>query len=764
MRKPAVYWLIAILAAAFALRLIFLIVLKAKWPGFDTPSIDALYHHVWAQRIAGGDLLSGGPFFRAPFYPYFLAALYMLFGTDFVAVFLIQILIGVGTTALTYFLARRLFDERIAILSAALVAINGVLIFFELQLLLDFLTPFFLLLILLFLIRARTSDATKNLFWAGLFCGLFAITRPNVLALIPLFVGWIYLRQTGIKSKIKRSLVFLAGAILIIAPVTARNLLVGGDFVLIASQGGINFYIGNNEQADGKTALLPGKGHTWQYSDAEFEAAAAQGLRPGDLKPSQVSDYFSAKAWKFIREKPIEFIKLTVKKTYLFWNYYEISNNNSLYFVTRYVGLTFIPLFLFSLIGPLGFVGAVDSLIRPGPRRLLGLTIFAYSLTVIAFFVTDRFRLPIVPLLTICASHALYEIVAAARNDDRRRFALLGGAVIFVGIFCWSDFYRHHDTNDALAHYSLGNVFLKKGDYDRAAAEYRRAIESAPCVPHAHTNLGVIAFYSGDTATARREFEMEINSCGPSGKAYNNLSLLKRLNHDYLAAYATADSAVKAFPNYREAYINLILAALAADSSDLIEKSILEFAETFPEDIAARYYHGYYLETKGLLEKAADEYRRAAEAADQDLVSEYDLSDIYSASMPYGYNPVKMKAKSLFRLGVLAAGRGDYEKAKEYFLGSLQLAPSDPDSRMNLALTYDMLGEFEKAIEQYDQAVKMDSLNPVYLYDFALTLGKVKRYEDAESLLAKAVALKPDFKEAEMKLRLLRQYLYGGKL
>ncbi len=763
MRKATVFWLIAILAGAFALRLAVLLVLKAKWPGFDTPSIDALYHHVWAQRIAAGEIFSGGPFFRAPLYPYFLAAVYALFGIDFTVAFLIQILIGVGTVALTFLLARELFDERIAVLAGALAAINGVMVFYELQLLLDFLTAFFFLPILIFLSRRKNRLAAKDFFWAGLFAGLFALTRPNILALVPLFLGWIWLRHGDRRTKLKVSLAFLGALILIIAPVTIRNAVSGGDFVLIASQGGINFYIGNNEKADGRTALLPGKGHTWQYSDAEFEAASAQGLKPGELKPSQVSSYYSAKAWRFIREKPAEFLKLTLKKTYFFWNYFEISNNNNLYFIMRYVGLTFVPLYLFSLFGPLGFVGAVDCLLRPGPRRLFGLTVFAYSLTVIAFFVTDRFRLPVVPLLTISSSYVIYEIVTAVRNNDRRRFLVLGGAVIFVGIFCWSDFYRHHDTNEALAHYSLGNIFLKKGNYEKAAAEYRRAADLAPCVPHAHTNLGVIAFYRGDTAAAREEFANEINSCGPSGKALNNLALLKRLGGDYLSSYSIADSAVRAFPNYREAYINRILAALAADSTALIEKSIFEFVGTFPDDIAARYYRGLNYESKGLPEKAAADYEYAAYSAGKDIVSEYDLSDIYSAALPYGYDPNKIKGKSFFRLGVLAASRGDYARAAECFRNCLNLAPADADARVNLALAYDKLQQFDQAIEQFNAALKLDSLNPVYLFNFALTLGKVRKFHEAESLLARAVELKPDFKEADTRLQLLRRHLYGGK-
>ena len=39
--------------------------------------------------------------------------------------------------------------------------------------------------------------------------------------------------------------------VLVIAPVTLRNYIVGHDVVLMTSNGGLNLYIGNNENADG---------------------------------------------------------------------------------------------------------------------------------------------------------------------------------------------------------------------------------------------------------------------------------------------------------------------------------------------------------------------------------------------------------------------------------------------------------------------------------------------------------------------------------
>ena len=46
-------------------------------------------------------------------------------------------------------------------------------------------------------------------------------------------------------------------ALIPIGGVTLYNATAGGDLVLIASQGGVNFYIGNNERSDGRTAIVP---------------------------------------------------------------------------------------------------------------------------------------------------------------------------------------------------------------------------------------------------------------------------------------------------------------------------------------------------------------------------------------------------------------------------------------------------------------------------------------------------------------------------
>jgi 4-amino-4-deoxy-L-arabinose transferase-like glycosyltransferase len=159
---------------------------------------------------------------------------------------------------LIYFLAKKLFDFKVAILSAVFASIYWIFIYFEGELLLDSLLVLFGVLLVLLLLRAGENPRKSRFFLAGLVSSLFAITRPNILIFIPFVLLWIFLLlKLDLKKKSIYSLFFLLGLFIFIFPVTLRNYLVGKDFVLISSQGGINFYIGNNPETNGLSAFLP---------------------------------------------------------------------------------------------------------------------------------------------------------------------------------------------------------------------------------------------------------------------------------------------------------------------------------------------------------------------------------------------------------------------------------------------------------------------------------------------------------------------------
>ncbi|MEE9554218.1 MAG: glycosyltransferase family 39 protein [candidate division Zixibacteria bacterium] len=412
----------SIFAVALILRLIYFFQVKSGFPGWDTPTIDPLYHDLWAKQIAAGDLLGSGPFFRAPFYAYFLGLIYAIAGPSLAISKIIQHLLGSLSCALIFLFTDRYFNRKTAVLSGLLCAFYWVFIYFEDELLLDSLLVLFSILLIWSIIRVMERPTYKRFFLTGLILGIATITRPNYAVFIPLLLIWLlfYFPKQYRATLLKYS-ALLAGCFLMILPVTIRNIAVGDDFVVIASQGGINFYIGNNGYADGRSAIIPEFGASWQYADCEYRAKKESGRLGDTLKPSEVSSFYYKKAIKFITGSPFAWLGLMLRKLNYFWNGYEVSNNQNLYFFRQFASITkFLPS-LFFIISPFSIYGLLLLFKKEKKYHVVGYFVIIYMLTVIAFFVNSRFRLPVLPFLIILASYAIIRVFDKIRSGDNKR-------------------------------------------------------------------------------------------------------------------------------------------------------------------------------------------------------------------------------------------------------------------------------------------------------------------------------------------------------
>ncbi|HVP07839.1 MAG TPA: glycosyltransferase family 39 protein, partial [Candidatus Acidoferrum sp.] len=333
MRRSVGLWikshraLLLILLIACALRIGYLLYYHglSEW---NQLTVDNLYHHNWAISIAHGHIFGGTTYFRAPFYVYCLGLLYAVFGTSLWVGRLFGLAIGVASVAMTYFLGKRVFTLRVGLVAALLQAFCPILIYFESELLLD---PLFTLLVQITLyqiITWRESQRPRELLVAGVLSGLAAITRPTILVIIPLVIVLVILQSRVLRYVLRQSALYICGALIIIGPIFIRNLIVAGDPVLIASQGGINWYIGNNASADGISATLPEPlGFNWRIKDITYVAEKERGR---ELRPGEVSAFWTAKADDWILSHPGDFLSLTFKKLYYILGPREISNNRDL--------------------------------------------------------------------------------------------------------------------------------------------------------------------------------------------------------------------------------------------------------------------------------------------------------------------------------------------------------------------------------------------------------------------------------------------------
>ena len=546
--KKELYIIIGIFVLAFAVRLIYLNQMKDS-PMFDTLIMDSEYHDQWARMILRGDDFGEGAFFRAPLYAYFLASIYKIFGPGHVQVRLIQLLLGAISCVLVYLLGRRIFNKRVAVIAALLASLNGLLIYFEGELLIPVLLVLLDLLLLLALYWAKEKPSYGRWFACGAILGLSALARPNILLVGAALFLWVILRlggKTGGKSKsLGYAGVFALGAALVISPVTLRNYVKANDLVLIAWQGGMNFYIGNNSQSDGTSATIPGARTTWwgSYGDAKIIAEKTMGR---SLKPSGQSRFWYVEGLKFIYHEPLNYLRLMLKKFVLFWNGNELGNNRDLYFFTRSSSVLrlllwrFIVYFPFGLIAPLALVGII--LARRAKKDVLPLEIFlfVYMLSVILFFVNARYRVPLIPVLILFAAYSIDWFVSRIREREYARAGKYVLVLLALLIPINLSMPRYRIANLAHAHYTMGVLHTKKGDAITAIKEFQKALEHNPHLSEAYVNLGALHGELGRHRLALDHFQEALENGADSafilsnmGFAHFSLGALDQAERDY---------------------------------------------------------------------------------------------------------------------------------------------------------------------------------------------------------------------------------------
>ena len=582
--------------ASLLVRMIYLYEMSAS-PYFGAPFLDELYHLNWARDIAAGKWLRAEPFFRAPLYSFLLGIFIRIFGVNFFLIRLWQHLVGLGAVLAVYFLARRVFSRREAAIAGILAALYAPFIFFEGEMLDIFLQFLLYPLILIQTLRILKMQTILNNLALGILIGISAIARPNILIFAPVllvFLGIMWLKKRDAFGDVVFRLFFLlSGLVLLIIPPAVHNYMVGRCFVPIASYGGINFYIGNNPNADGFTARTARRMYFFgRYQDSVemfSKEEAGESLGRDNPTAAEISHYWFHRAAQWIRHNPGAWIRLMLKKTLLFFTNYEIKNNKNMYFVTRYSALLrfFLSFLPFALVGSLGLIGIVFAMIkkRSPETWLLVLFLFSYIFSVVLFFVSARYRAPAMTILIPFAGYALTTLWDA--SGARRQFTLFAGMISLVVLMglSFTDWYHVKPQNYSRDHWSVGNCWFEKGNLDLAETHFRKALDLDPDYDDALNNLGEALYEKKNYGDAMDVFKELINRHPDYVGGYNNLGAC----YESLLMYSQAERyyrlALEIYPRQLRSRINLAEVLLKQGKREDARQELLEALRLAPEDL-----------------------------------------------------------------------------------------------------------------------------------------------------------------------------------
>lgn len=366
------------------------------------PQLDAGENFLLAEQFAKGSLPEE-PFYRSPLYPWLLS----LFPIQ-ESIPLAAALLGIACHFLNGFLlkelAHRLFKvEASGWLVAFLYLWNPVLLFYA-PLLLD-ITPAISLFLGSLFLTFRSNP--KHLIASGVLMALAALMRPHFLP-AALFLPFVI----GLRHGSLRPTWFLPWA-----PLLAGFLAFGlvntfhaGEFRILPWQGSYNLWTANKPSANGlyfqqslDVSDRQGYGNPAREESIRlYRQAVPESGNPPSI--SEMNEFWRDKWLSHMVENPLAQAGLWIFKAYAVLNTREQYNNYTFAFHReRYALLRWNPIH-FGMMLLLGVGGGIAAgSLRPRFTAALLLLFAAYASTLILFYASARFRLPLLPGLCLLA-------------------------------------------------------------------------------------------------------------------------------------------------------------------------------------------------------------------------------------------------------------------------------------------------------------------------------------------------------------------------
>jgi hypothetical protein len=336
------------------------------------------------------------------------------------------------------------------------------------------------------------------------------------------------------------------------------------DFPLVSCNGGLNFYLGNHPSV----AELNYIEHPRFF--LEYQRAMRIPVEAGIAHTAQQSSYLTRLAVE--AQTPAFLVSNTLRKLRQLLSGYEIQRNIDGYALRQDSPLLALTLWIVRLgplglawpsgvLVPLGLFGALLAWTRHKPgATLLGLFLLVHCAYIVAFFVTDRYRAEILPLLAIGTVVGIVEL----RRAQKPLLWLAAGTLLLLSNLGLPPMPKEQP---GYVQSNLGMQYLDEGRLDEALGFYERAVALMPQQPMVWYNYGNALEKSGRLAEARKAFELSVAGAPRSLQARLRLARVAAAQQDSDAVVAALQAAHETRPCAPE--ILLELASLLAAHPEL---------------------------------------------------------------------------------------------------------------------------------------------------------------------------------------------------
>ena len=349
---------------------------------------------------------------RPPLYPALLAAT-TIFGKSYIAIVIVQSLIGAGTVLCAYFIGKELFNKTVGRLAAIGVAFYPYFVMHDTALQETGVFTFLTALSVLLLLKSRQSNAIAVA--AGLALGLAILTRATLIGFVPFALLWALLLSDRVRGQaVKRTAAVSIGLLLVISPWLVRNYVRLGT-PTISTLSGLTLWAGNNP-------------HTFSnYPNQSIDRSvntAWSGLTPDEAAYIRSTDevrqngWFISKALEYIQQHPKETVIRAVRKVAAGFSWTLNPRRERLVQVVYF--LSYVPVLL------MGIVGAWLARRRWREYGLIAGLFLSFIVVTAIFFAHTSHRVFLDVYLIIFAAYAFHRIATHYRGADARDEAIVG--------------------------------------------------------------------------------------------------------------------------------------------------------------------------------------------------------------------------------------------------------------------------------------------------------------------------------------------------
>lgn len=329
----------------------------------------------------------------------------------------------------------------------------------------------------------------------------------------------------------------------------------------------------------------------------------------------------------------------------------------------------------------------------------------------------------------------------------------------------------------AVAAYNSGLEAVRKNDWAGAATNFEKAVTLDPKDASSFMFLGYVRLKQENYDAALSALQTAEKMVAPTdtgGKAtlYNNLGLVYWNKNQPTDAVNSYQKALQFDNKAGDARYNLAFALLAqkryADATPHLESLVK--ASTDPAMVAALYDAlGEAYENQKNWASALGAYTKAIDARPKE--PSYQLhkglalinSNRKGEAVPFLTRVIELdpqstdpqSAEALLQLGAIQIEKRNWPDAQDKLTRYVALRPADSLGQFNLGVAYDYAGVFDKALDAYAKAQKIDDKNAAIRNNVGRIQFKRGKFDEAVAELQAALAIDPQSPDARHNLAIV---------